>query len=165
MLPHNYGSFVFRWNEETFTCTVSYACADCGDTVTDAECDEITHETATATCTVKGDTIYTAHITVNGTDYTIGQVLRYKDSNGNTSLARFYFNIHITNTRTGVELRTIELEEQPNAIQGVEAVNNRPVNVFSVDGRLVKTQAEPATALHGLSRGFYIIDGKKYLVK
>ena len=101
----------------------------------------------------------------NGTDYTIGQVLRYKDSNGNTSLARFYFNIHITNTRTGVELRSIELEEQPNAIQGVEALNNRPVNVFSVDGRLVKTQAEPATALHGLSRGLYIIDGKKYLVK
>jgi hypothetical protein len=101
----------------------------------------------------------------NGTDYTIGQVLRYKDSNGNTSLARFYFNIHITNTRTGVELHSIELEEQPNAIQGVEALNNRPVNVFSVDGRLVKTQAEPATALHGLSRGLYIIDGKKYLVK
>lgn len=101
----------------------------------------------------------------NGTDYTIGQVLRYKDSNGKTSLARFYFNIHITDTRTGVELRTIELEEQPNAIHGVEAQKYGPVNVYSIDGRMVKSSADPSAALDGLSRGLYIVGGKKYMVK
>ena len=100
-----------------------------------------------------------------GDAYTIGQVLRYKDSNGNTSLAKFFFNVHITKERTGIELSSVELEEQPNAIHGVEAEKHGPVNVYSIDGRMVKSSADPSAALDGLSRGLYIVGGKKYMVK
>lgn len=100
-----------------------------------------------------------------GDAYTIGQVLRYKDSGGNTSLAKFFFNVYITSGRTGVELSNIELEEQPNAIHGVGAEERGSVNVYSIDGRMVKSGVKQAEALDGLDRGIYIFGGKKHLVK
>ena len=39
------------------------------------------------------------------------------------------------------------------------------VNVYSVDGRLLKTGSQRETALQGLSAGLYIIDGQKIAVK
>jgi hypothetical protein len=97
----------------------------------------------------------------NGASYTIGQALRYKDSNGNTSIAKFFFNVHITKDRSGVELSNIVLEEQPNSIEGVVGdAENGKVNVYSVDGRIVKSGAERSDALNGLSKGVYIVGGK-----
>jgi alpha-amylase len=65
-----------------------------------------------------------------------------------------------------VELSNIVLEEQPNSIEGVVGdAENGKVNVYSVDGRIVKSGAERSDALKGLSKGVYIVDGKKYMVK
>lgn len=101
-----------------------------------------------------------------GDTYTIGQALRYKDADGNTSLVRFFFNIHIASGKASYELTSIDLEEQPNAIEGVSMGNpDAPVNVYSVDGRMVKSGVKAAEALDGLDRGIYIFGGKKHLVK
>ena len=100
----------------------------------------------------------------NGSNYTIRQALRYKDANGNEAIAKFIFNVHITTTRSGVELTNIDLEETPNAIVGVEGDKlNAPVNVYSLDGRVVKKATNPSDALNGLDKGVYIYGGKKYL--
>jgi alpha-amylase len=63
-----------------------------------------------------------------------------------------------------VELTNIDLEETPNAIVGVEGDKlNAPVNVYSLDGRVVKKATNSSDALNGLDKGVYIFGGKKYL--
>ncbi len=39
------------------------------------------------------------------------------------------------------------------------------VNVYSIDGRLVKARVHKSSALNGLDRGIYIMGGKKYIVR
>ena len=40
-----------------------------------------------------------------------------------------------------------------------------PVDVYTIQGTIVKRQVERSQALEGLSRGLYIVGGKKVLVK
>ena len=40
-----------------------------------------------------------------------------------------------------------------------------PVDVYTIQGTIVKRQVERSQALEGLSRGIYIVGGKKVLVK
>jgi hypothetical protein len=40
---------------------------------------------------------------------------------------------------------------------------NAPVNVYSLDGRVVKKATNSSDALNGLDKGVYIYGGKKYL--
>lgn len=41
----------------------------------------------------------------------------------------------------------------------------KKVNVYDLSGRMVRQQVERSAALHGLYKGIYILDGKKYVVK
>ncbi len=41
----------------------------------------------------------------------------------------------------------------------------RPVDVYDLGGRLVRTKVRSDKALQGLSRGIYVVDGKKYQVR
>jgi len=101
-----------------------------------------------------------------GSTYTVRQALRYNRDGQQEGIATFVFNVHFSNTRQGVELTNINLEDTPNAIEYVEAAKeNSVVDVFSIEGRMIKSSVEPAVALDGLSRGLYIVGGKKYMVK
>ena len=54
----------------------------------------------------------------------------------------------------------------PTEETGVKEINNadanKPADIYSIDGRLVRKNA---TSLNGLERGLYIVNGKKYVVK
>lgn len=53
-----------------------------------------------------------------------------------------------------------------SAVEEVEAAEaDAPVDVYSIQGVLVKRQVAPAAALEGLRPGLYIVGGKKVLVK
>lgn len=65
-----------------------------------------------------------------------------------------------------VNARALLLDELETGIAHVSADDdNTAVNVYSLDGRCVRTNAAPATALDGLQKGLYIVNGKKYIVK
>lgn len=53
----------------------------------------------------------------------------------------------------------------PDAIEKIEGNSANFANVYSIDGRMVRQNANVGTALNGLQKGIYIMNGKKYLVK
>lgn len=68
----------------------------------------------------------------------------------------------------GVHIMNINVytsENLPDAIEKVEDNSANYANVFSIDGRMVRKNANVGTALNGLQKGIYIMNGKKYLVK
>lgn len=56
-------------------------------------------------------------------------------------------------------------ENLPDAIEKVVGNKANYANVYSIDGRMVRNNANVGTALKGLEKGIYIMNGKKYLVK
>lgn len=51
-------------------------------------------------------------------------------------------------------------------VSGIQAAGKRqPSAVFSLDGMLVRKEADPENSTKGLAKGIYIIDGKKTVVK
>lgn len=64
----------------------------------------------------------------------------------------FYIDIYTSN-------------DLPDVIEKVEGNNATFANVYSIDGRLVRANANVGNALNGLAKGIYIMNGKKYLVK
>jgi len=68
----------------------------------------------------------------------------------------------------GVHIMNINVytsDNLPDAIEKVQGNSANYANVYSVDGRLVRRNANVGTALSGLQKGLYIMNGKKYLVK
>ena len=88
-----------------------------------------------------------------GSDYTIGQALRYKQATGKEALARFIFRVHITNINYGAELVSIDYAD-PTGIQSMHNAHSTMHNadVYDLQGRKVTVPAR-----HGL----YIVNGKK----
>ncbi len=74
-------------------------------------------------------------------------VLKFEVVRGPMNIDRFTF------TRTG-ELSGIGETLYPN-------VSSDCVNVYSIDGRLIKHNIDSRTALDGLDRGIYIVGGRK----
>ena len=64
------------------------------------------------------------------------------------------------------EIEAYNMANPPSDETGVNAVGNadanKPSDIYSVDGRLVRKNA---TTLNGLERGVYIVNGKKHAVK
>ncbi|MBP3837522.1 MAG: hypothetical protein ILA04_00080 [Prevotella sp.] len=78
---------------------------------------------------------------------------------------RAFFEIRYVNIVPITQLEIIvdegDEDEEGNttAIDGVETVGEKTLNIYSIDGRYVGNRAE------GLSRGLYIINGKKVMIK
>jgi len=93
-----------------------------------------------------------------GKDYTIGQILRYKQSADKEALARFIFRVHVTgNSEYGAELASVEYTDPrtmgikdltPTLSKGEEAI-------FNLQGRRL---SQP-------QKGINIINGRKIFVK
>ena len=90
-----------------------------------------------------------------GSDYTIGQALRYQDASGKEAVARFLFHVHITDFNYGAELKSIDYTV-PTSTFNVQRspfnVQRSTFNVYNLQGRKVGTPVR-----HGL----YIVNGKK----
>ena len=92
-----------------------------------------------------------------GSDYTIGQILRYKQADGKEAMARFIFQVHITNTEYGATLTNIEYNN-PTGIREVHpspTANHQSQAIFNLQGRQLK---QP-------QKGINIIEGRKTVVK
>lgn len=95
-----------------------------------------------------------------GKDYTIGQVLRYKQSADKEAMARFIFRVHVTsNSEYGAELASVEYTD-PRTL-GIEDNYNSPFiirnsqYICNLQGRrLLRPQ-----------KGINIINGRKLFVK
>ena len=84
----------------------------------------------------------------NGEVYQLGQGFRYKDNDGNVATAKIIFHIYIGGVPAGINT--------PQASQGKGTV-------YDLSGR--KLPPHRGGDGEGLSKGLYIIDGKKVLVR
>jgi hypothetical protein len=91
-----------------------------------------------------------------GSDYTIGQILRYKQSADKEAMARFIFRVHVTSSDYGAELASVEYTD-PRTL-GITQVENGKLKVeqyYDLQGRrLSKPQ-----------KGLNIINGHKVVLK
>ncbi len=104
------------------------------------------YQTATATFNIGN---YPGNLKI-GQEVTIGQAFRYK-KDGKTATAKLI--IHIFGG------------EVPTAIDRIESATPKIVNVYDLSGRIIKRNADPATATDGLRKGIYIVGGKKIAVQ
>lgn len=68
-------------------------------------------------------------------------------------------SIHVMN------INVYTSDNLPDAIEKVKGNEANFANVYSIDGRVVRKNANVGTALNGLQKGLYIMNGKKYFVK
>ena len=89
-----------------------------------------------------------------GSNYTIGQALRYKQAAGKEAIARFVFHIHITDIDYGAELVSIDYNDPTTGIRSVHDAQSAMHNsaVYDLQGRKLT-----APSRHGI----YVINGKK----
>lgn len=59
----------------------------------------------------------------------------------------------------------IALSYTPTAIESIVSNQSNAVNVYSIDGRIIKTQVSKASATEGLTPGIYIIGNEKIAIK
>ena len=93
-----------------------------------------------------------------GNDYTFGQILRYKQADGKEAMARFIFQVHITNTEYGATLTNIDYNDPTTGVQELQHAQNakpRSQALFDLQGRQLK---QP-------QKGINIIEGRKTVVK
>ncbi len=102
-----------------------------------------------------------------GKDYTIGQILRYKTSDGKEAQARFVFHVHITDGQSGAELTDIDYTDPtPVGIKEVQSSgaqdDGEMVNSKSSNGKWFDLQGRRLTKPQ---RGINIVGGRKILSK
>lgn len=90
-----------------------------------------------------------------GREYTIGQILRYKQADGKEALARFIFRVHITGADSGFSLVSIDYDEATD-ISGVACEQSSEcTGIYDLLGRRLTKN----------SRGLVIMNGRKVFKK
>ncbi|MDE7087517.1 MAG: hypothetical protein K2O67_04920, partial [Clostridia bacterium] len=70
---HTWGEPKWQWAANYLTCSAKFTCSSCNKEQTETA--SVTHTSATASCTVAGDTTYTASVTFNNNSYTDSKVI------------------------------------------------------------------------------------------
>ena len=67
------------------------------------------------------------------------------------------------NAQAGSKTFTISIDGELTGIADSDTLNaqSSPIDVHSIDGKLLRSQVDPLTALRGLPKGTYIVGGKK----
>lgn len=103
----------------------------------------------------------------NGSTYTISQTLLYRKSATETAKAQFIFHVHFDAKQTGVKLASVKYDA--NHAVSIEGTPVTPtsslVNVYSIDGTLIKKNVPTNQAAEGLRKGLYIIGDKKIAIR
>ena len=74
-----------------------------------------------------------------GSDYTIGQALRYKQAADKEALARFIFRVHITNIDYGAELVSIDYDATTGVDGALRSPQDKRGEVYDLQGRKAGT--------------------------
>lgn len=63
----------------------------------------------------------------------------------------------------GSGMFTITINDELTGVATSDALNGNaaPVDVYTIDGQLLRSQVDPLTALQGLPKGIYLVNGKK----
>ncbi|GEM_PF-2483648 len=90
-----------------------------------------------------------------------GKLKKYKKINLSPFRAGFRLGLDFNNTSGTLGLKL------DNELSGVIVIENGEeelgkVNVFDIEGRLVRANAEPTTCFSGLAKGIYIVNGRKF---
>ena len=90
-----------------------------------------------------------------------------KTTIGDLSKVEGVHDVYVVYTAAdGANIKDIYLDDQEDdpttGVTNVTAVKAANGNVYTIDGRLVRTNA---TSLEGLASGLYIFNGQKYIVK
>lgn len=102
----------------------------------------------------------------NGNNYTIAEAFRYRSEGNKYATATFVFNIHITDSRAGAVLSSIEYDDPTTGLINEELrMNNEEFSndIYDLSGRKLKNLK--TQELKNLYPGLYIVGGKKVLVK
>ncbi|MDE7087121.1 MAG: DUF285 domain-containing protein, partial [Clostridia bacterium] len=70
---HKWSAPAWQWAANYLTCKAKFTCSNCNKE--QLETASVTHNSATASCTVAGDTTYTASVTFNNNTYTDSKVI------------------------------------------------------------------------------------------
>ena len=114
-----------------------------------------------------------------GTDVTEGMYLlkdntvkKVGSAGGHIAENLAYFDLSQMSEYTeavGVNQRLISLGgndgDGTTGVDGIEAEGNALVDVYTIDGVMVRSQVAASGATDGLAKGLYIVDGKKVVVK
>ena len=114
-----------------------------------------------------------------GTDVTEGMYLlkdntvkKVGSAGGHIAENRAYFDLIQMSEYTeavGVNQRLISLggsnDDGTTGVEGIAAEEDALVDVYTIDGVMVRSQVEASGATDGLAKGLYIVDGKKVVVK
>lgn len=94
------------------------------------------------------------------------QVSHTFQSDGEAITTIGFYAIHTSNgTEKILGFDNIALAYTPTAIESISTENSDAVNVYSIDGRIIKTQVSKSDATFGLAAGIYIIGKNKVVVK
>lgn len=87
------------------------------------------------------------------------------ESDGEIITTIGFYAVHTSNgTEKILGFDNIKMSHTPSAINGITASDSK-VNIYTLDGRVVKTMAERTEATKGLQPGIYIIGKDKIVVK
>ena len=122
-----------------------------------------------ATKTINGKTWYYKTYTINSNDDVVNFVFstgsgspQTVDITGINKDAYFEISTTTDNSKYKVNDVTSTMTGINTITSDKETTNN---NVYAIDGRQVRSNVNSADALQGLSKGIYIVNGKKYVVK
>ena len=87
------------------------------------------------------------------------------ESDGEIITTIGFYAVHTSNgTEKILGFDNIKMSHTPSAINGITTSDSK-VNIYTLDGRVVKTMAERTEATNGLQPGIYIIGKDKIVVK
>lgn len=129
-------------------------------------------DAVTATKSVNGKNWYYKTFSINSSNDYVSLVLAKNSSTQTVDLAKIttdqYLEVSSTTDATGKHL----VNDVSGVVTGIEDVENnltidaaKIVSVYSIDGRLIRRGVQQQNALSGLSKGVYVVDGKKYIVQ
>ena len=105
--------------------------------------------------------------TITGDNYFISDNVFYRAVDKNVTVNGFRSYIRFNDAQAaGVNRMLINIDGEVTGIETVAGeVENAVVDVYSIDGRCLKSDVKVTEALEGLHKGIYIVGGKKVVIK
>lgn len=128
-------------------------------------------DAVSATKTVNGKTWFYKSFNINSSADYVSMVLAKNSSTQTVDFTNIkedkYIEVSSTTDSNGKYL----INDVTDVVTGIshvgvdETTDSKTVNVYSIDGKLIRANVERADAMQGLDKGIYIVGGKKYVVK
>lgn len=140
----------------------SYTCAVKTGTTNTPPADNLLRGSVAETTTTGGDMYY--RLSYNEEGKNLGFYWGADNGGAFTNGAHKAYLVFSTKKNVGYNALILD-DETTDVATSLAPLRHSPVDIYSIDGRTVRTQDNATDALDGLPKGIYIVDGKKYIVK